>query len=119
MDVLRASIAGNADFVDLFDPSVQVYSLYPNSTGTGNPAFYNAVNRPNNPAVFDTWSAAVDPNNSAYNYKSWNTPRQPNSIPIYLGSDGQPISVRAVQITLRVWDFKTKKTRQVTMVQQV
>ena len=32
---------------------------------------------------------------------------------------GTPIMIQAIQITLRVWDFKTKKTRQVTIVQQM
>ena len=118
MDV-RVLIAGNADFVDLFDPSVQAYSLYPNGAGTGNPAFYNAVNRPNNPAVFDTWSSAADPANAAYNYSTWQTPGQATSIPLYMNANGVPISIKAIQITLRVWDFKTKKTRQVTIVQQM
>ena len=69
-------------------------------------------------AVFDTWSSAVDPNNAAYNYTNWQTPGAAG-IPIYKDNLGNPISIQAIQITLRVWDFKTKKTRQVTIVQQM
>ena len=106
MDV-RVLIAGDSDFRDLFDQQVQQY-------GNGNPSFPAG-----GPRVFDTWSSAADPVNAAYNYSNWQAPGQTTSIPLYKNANGVPISIKAIQITLRVWDFKTKKTRQVTIVQQM
>ena len=40
------------------------------------------------------------------------------TIPIYKRTDfnGAPIRIKAIQITLRIWDSKTKQSRQVSMV---
>ncbi len=97
------------DFRELANPVVQSYS-------GGNPAYPIG-----GPWAFDTWSSATDPNNATYNYATpiWQTPGTPASIPLYQGTNAAPISIQAIQITLRVWDFKTKKTRQVTIVQQM
>ena len=109
MDV-RVLVLGNSDFLDLFDPGVQQYA-------GGNPAFTG-----NGPRVFDTWSSQNDAlSGVSYGPTAWMTPGSQMSIPLYksAGPNPQMISVQAIQITLRVWDFKTKKTRQVTIVQQM
>ena len=73
------------------------------------------------PRVFDTWTSAKDTIDAtpAYDYSGWQTAGTATSIPIFKDANGHPIIIRALQITLRVWDFKTKKTRQVTIVQQM
>ena len=111
---VRVLNAGGTDFVDLCHPSLAPYF-------SGNPAF----NQQNGPIVFDTWSNQVDSSLTGVNYSQWNGPWQnpavapadPRTIiPLYKtpGRNGATISIQAIQITLRVWDFKTKKTRQVT-----
>ncbi|HVS36484.1 MAG TPA: prepilin-type N-terminal cleavage/methylation domain-containing protein [Gemmataceae bacterium] len=100
----------NNDFRDLFDPAVQAYA------SGANPAFLQG----NGPRVFDTWSGAVPATALGPNYSFfWNQPGHPTSIPLYQNGNGTPIQIQAIQITLRVWDFKTKKSRQVTIVQQM
>jgi prepilin-type N-terminal cleavage/methylation domain-containing protein len=105
MDV-RVLLAGDSDFRDLFDQQVQQYATGP--SGGNNPAFTGA----GTPRVFDTWSGAGP-------YALWNTPGLLTSVPLFMRADGVTISIRAIQVTLRVWDFKTKKTRQVTIVQEM
>ena len=105
--VTAAGSVVDSDFRDLSDPNVQLYS-YSNST----------VNQPNGPFVFDTWSSQQD-TVSGVDYSGWPNRNTPTSIPLYKNPAGAPISIQAIQITLRVWDFKTKKTRQVTIVQQM
>ncbi len=112
---VRVLLKGGADFVDLFDQSVQAYS-------NNNPAF-SATGAPNGPRVFDTWSSNPTADTlTGVSYATSTTPGAATSIPLYeaAGTNGPtPISIQAIQITLRVWDFKTKKTRQVTIVQQM
>ncbi len=87
--------------------------------------------------VFDTWSSVNDGIND---YSKWNTTGTPTGPPIpfwttpplpltyqYPGNlPGQTIItpktgsgpiIKAIQITIRIWDFKTNQTRQVTIVQ--
>jgi prepilin-type N-terminal cleavage/methylation domain-containing protein len=100
-----------SDFEDLFqltntnrtDPMQPANQWYfpPNNPGFGNDR------------VFDTWS------NLAPSYTAWQTPNTLASPPIFKDNNNNPIIIKAIQITLRVWDFKTKKTRQVTIVQQM
>ena len=124
---VRVLLAGDTEFRELYHPLVQQFS-------SGNPMFYSATN-PSFPAVFDTWTNHDDTtNNITTTYstewnKPWQTPPLPATaatIPLYqtqpTGANPPPvqaISIQAIQIVLRVWDFKTKKTRQVTMVQQM
>jgi type II secretory pathway pseudopilin PulG len=62
--------------------------------------------------VFDTWSNTLDSTYPNYNTQ-WNTnPPTPYHIPA-------KIRIRALQITLRVWDLKTKQARQITLVQDM
>jgi type II secretory pathway pseudopilin PulG len=99
------------DFVDLFDPSVQAFS-------NNNPAFTPPL-APNGPRVFDTWSNQTDAL-TGVSYTTSTTGGALTSVPLFkIGGVGPAISIQAIQITLRVWDFKTKKTRQVTIVQQM
>jgi prepilin-type N-terminal cleavage/methylation domain-containing protein len=123
---VRVLVDGSSTFEDLFqltnpartDPRTGNLWYYPyNNPNTVDPATTQAAR------VFDTWSSAMDP---TYDYSAWMTPNNLNgsSIPIYKdnganGNPPKPISIKAIQITLRVWDFKTKKTRQVTVVQQM
>jgi hypothetical protein len=111
---VRILLQGGSDFVDLFDPSVVAFTnknaAFPFTTPAGLPS--NA-----GPRAFDTWS-------NQGNYANWNTPGDGTTtftcVPLYKNNiTGQTIIIKAIQITLRVWDFKTKKTRQVTIVQQM
>jgi prepilin-type N-terminal cleavage/methylation domain-containing protein len=135
-------IQGGTDFEDLYqltDPNSPTRPLDPRDQ-TGKTRIYYTLNNSqfpfNGPRVFDTWSSASDesatlsdgktplrygdvpdPNNPGTYYANWSTPGSAWSIPILKDTAGVIVRIRAVQITLRVWDFKTKKSRQVTMVQ--
>jgi prepilin-type N-terminal cleavage/methylation domain-containing protein len=132
-------IQGGIEFEDLYqltNPNSPTRPLDPRDT-TGQTRVWFPVNNPNfapapagqpdNPRVLDTWSSATDaqfnygdtpdPKNAGAYLPVWSTPGGDGSIPIWKDTMGNPIRVRAIQIVLRVWDFKTKKTRQVTMVQ--
>jgi hypothetical protein len=126
---VRVLLFGGTDFVDLFDPSVQIF----NNNTNPNPRFYNAVNAAARqlPAVFDTWSSVTD---DTYNYGfdpalnptatppgtvAWTFPGTDRTIPLYQNRDGQTIRITAIQITIRVWDFKTKQARQITIGQDL
>lgn len=131
---VRVLLAGSTDFVDLGHPSVQAYR-------SGNPA-YNPGVAPHvtTPTyVFDTWTNqdlgqfqysardSADPMNPDYVqrwerygtlatvplYKRWDTTVSPNR---WVGDE---IRIRAIQITLRLWDEKSSFTRQVTLVQEL
>jgi hypothetical protein len=98
-------------FVDLYDPSVAVYD-------NGNPTLWAT----RGPRAFDTWSGALNAQ-PALDYSSWNTAGGVKSIPMWKAApaDGRargPI-IKAIQITIRVWDVKTSLTRQVTIVQAI
>jgi hypothetical protein len=125
------------DFRDLFDlttdPGAALNKLW---FPVNNPAF--AGN--NGPRVFDTWTNAVQGKLPGYDYTYWKTV-DPNDkangpfklIPIYQGrmiapptppqTAPQPVDVfiriKAIQVTIRVWDFKTKQARQITIVQDL
>jgi type II secretory pathway pseudopilin PulG len=87
-------------------------------------------------AVFDTWSSVLD---GIHDYSKWNivapatpgttipfwtlTPliyQYPGTLPsqtITTPVTGSGPIIKAIQITIRIWDFKTNQTRQVTIVQ--
>jgi prepilin-type N-terminal cleavage/methylation domain-containing protein len=74
---------------------------------------------PNQPAVFDTWSNYRDTNPgtgapSGYDYLLWNgNAVAPNkNIPTQIG-------ILALEITIRIWDYKTEQARQITIVQDM
>jgi prepilin-type N-terminal cleavage/methylation domain-containing protein len=105
---VRVLLAGNSDFADLFDPSIQAYS-------GNNPAF---PRNGSGPQVLDTWSSR---NDGIHDYSAWSPLTHAVSratIPLYFDPrTGRTIRVRAIQITLRIWDIKTQQTRQTTLVQ--
>jgi hypothetical protein len=105
---VRVLVAGNRTFTDLFDPSVQAYS-------SNNPAFPRDGS---GPQVFDTWSSR---NDGTHDYSAWSplTPAATRAtIPLYRDErTGRTIRLKAIQIHLRIWDFKTQQTRQTTVVQ--
>jgi prepilin-type N-terminal cleavage/methylation domain-containing protein len=122
---------GNDPFVTLLTPATTplqpinvttnppVFLSYCNSNQAQNTgqAFNPAFSFLTGPMVFDTWTSVRDAIND---YSTWNTASTaaaPNytAIPLWNGSSG-PI-IQAVQISIRIWDYKTNQTRQVTMVQ--
>lgn len=115
---VRVLLAGGTDFVSLDDDSVQVFN-------NNNSAYYIKPARLGAPLVFDTWSNATD---DVFDYNAvtasgkpiWQTPGTFRSVPLYQNpTTGQKIRILAIQITLRVWDFKTKQARQITIVQDL
>jgi hypothetical protein len=109
--VAAANDTQGAEFVDLFDPTVQAFTM-------GNPAFYDATNNATGPAVFDTWSQNTAGNyvySPGWNTRGWGTATAA-TIPIYQDSSGNSIIIKAIQVTLRVWDEKAQLTRQVTII---
>jgi type II secretory pathway pseudopilin PulG len=93
--------------------------------GVGNPSFSTA-----GPLVFDTWSSYIDSPSAVggqYDYSKWNGAVSASRIPIYqrtftnanTTTTTVTIHVRAIQVTLRVWDVKTELTRQITIVQDL
>jgi type II secretory pathway pseudopilin PulG len=106
---VRILLQGGTDFVDLFDASVTAFA------NPGNTSFGGA----GQPMVFDTWSQTQD---TTYpNYSSgWSGPKSASSIPLYQNAAGTiKIRIRAIQITMRVWDEKTQQTRQASVVQDL
>lgn len=98
------------------DPFVTLFSVAPKFTNPGNTAFYNTTLNPSNPsapAVFDTWSSVDDGIGNNYQ-TSWKTGGL-TCIPMWNGITGP--TIKAIQVTIRIWDFKTNQTRQVTIVQ--
>lgn len=105
-----------------------------------NPAFGQFLppinlRRVNGACVFDTWSQAL-PTAQNVDYSVWNpdnlTPVQPYSyttIPVFKNfpnpnANANPvhngtIRVKAIQIVLRIWDYKTSQTRQATIIQDL
>lgn len=111
---VRVLLDGATNFVTLDHATVQAFSH-------NNPAFPAT-----GPFCFDTWS---DENTAGYDYKSnavpgprdrWEVPGAATSIPLYkLGTTGAKIRIRAIKITLRIYDANTNQTRQVSMVQDM
>jgi prepilin-type N-terminal cleavage/methylation domain-containing protein len=100
---------------DPFVTALTTASIYNNA----NPAFCNPLNpgvNPSAPVVFDTWSSL---NDGLSNYSQWNVFGQLTSIPMWNQISVPPRGpiIQAIQISIRIWDFKTNQTRQVTIVQ--
>ena len=60
--------------------------------------------------VFDTWSNQRDSSLTNVDYTNSTTAGAATSVPLFQ-SGGTQISIQAIQITLRVWDFKTKSAK--------
>jgi prepilin-type N-terminal cleavage/methylation domain-containing protein len=92
-----------------------------------------ALNNPNftsnGPLVFDTWSSYRDTNPntgmpSGYDYYApWINPAGGPAqalLPMAAaGTQHGPIRILALEITVRVWDFKTEQARQITILQDM
>jgi type II secretory pathway pseudopilin PulG len=91
-------------FTTLFDPFVQFF-YFSNNT-LFNQLLPGAL-------VFDTWSSVVD-GFSDYSQSLQSSPG-PQVIPMWSGSSA-PI-ILGIKVTLRIWDWKTNQTRQVSLVQ--
>lgn len=96
------------NFVSLHDAAVTQY--WSNTTAFGTAR------------VFDTWSSASTAV-AGQNYRNWKPPVAPNpttdsTIPMYQSNQaaGDLIRIRAIQITIRIWDSKTRQTRQTSVV---
>lgn len=107
------------EFVTLFDPKVTQYEMHQNPAS---PSPFGTAK------VFDTWTSNRQGANS---YPFWNVRHDDNPkptgfdaskagqvIPLYrtTGTGGQTIRIRAIQITIRIWDGKTKQARQTSVV---
>lgn len=107
---VRVYVSGVSNGIDPFVPLTNLAS-YSNS----NPAF------PAGTMVFDTWSQPHDHQNENYSYWSQLNPPTATTIPMWRPFTvaepmGGPI-IKAIQVTIRIWDYKTNQTRQVTVVQ--
>jgi hypothetical protein len=113
---VRVLLSGNSDFVSLDDATVQAFAS--NNPNFNIHATAYSSSSTTNKYLFDTWSGVAD---DIYDFSDWQTGTNSTNhlIPIYQNSSGQPISIKAVQVTMRIWDFKTNQTRQVTVVQDL
>jgi hypothetical protein len=102
---VRVLPQGWSDFADVF----QLGAAY-----TINNPYFNTTS---GPMAFDTWSSLKD---ATYDYSGWNGGTAANgnydAIPMWDATRNAGPVLKAIQITLRVWDEKTELTRQVTFV---
>ncbi len=104
------------------DPFVTLFSLLTTHPEyQHNSAFYSAGN-PSAPAVFDTWTSIDDGIGSNYP-ANWNS-KIPGLTGIPMWNTSNPLVpsgygpiIKAIQVTIRIWDAKANQTRQVTIVQ--
>jgi hypothetical protein len=125
---VRILLSEGTDFVHLDHPSVRRYSGWTQQTNSQycNPSYrWDGAT----PYVFDTWCRATvgryaygGTTNRQYN---WSVPSTYATIPLFRERNaagqyvGDPIRIRALMITLRLWDPKTRLTRQMTIVQDM
>jgi len=127
-----------SEFIDLYDPNwfhpaaFNVAGLWPRAPYNGDNPCYRARNGDTGPRVFDTWSksntlgpppaAGLSPDYDLY-WNKYGHPASPGNpaavgqaagMPIY-----PPLNIRAVQITLRIWDNRTSQSRQITIIQDL
>jgi len=137
------------DFVDLYNASVRPYRSSPNPNGGGNipnnPTFGQGLphvfdtwsqlaegnGAPLIPAIPNDNSFALygsiptNPPAPANNTTpNWLLPGTPMCIPMYSNSksiipNSDLLLIRAVQVTIRIWDFNTAKARQITIIQDM
>jgi type II secretory pathway pseudopilin PulG len=66
--------------------------------------------------IFDTWSSVTD---GTYDYSAWNDTNPASPLGIKYKRIPVKQSIPAIKVTLRLWDKKTQKTRQVSFVQEM
>jgi prepilin-type N-terminal cleavage/methylation domain-containing protein len=93
--------------IKVFNPGTGTFSDLPASST--NLLFTPSMNNPTPPHVFDTWSQR---NDQTYDYSGWSKPGTATSVPLQ-------VQIQAIQITIRVWDRKTQRSRQFTFVQNM
>ena len=98
------SATTGAAFIPLSDAALTAYQ-------NSNPSFFGATGH----YVFDTWSQAPVTSENTVDYTTWATAGTATSIPLYQSN----LSLRAIQIVMRVWDYKQLQTRQVTIIQDL
>jgi type II secretory pathway pseudopilin PulG len=99
---IRVLVVGANDFADLTD----LNAIYPQ-----NAALYGT-----SPQIFDTFTQATQLSLGLPDYGSPTSAQYwPTQIPRY-ASGTTPIRIKAIQISLRIWDVKTEQTRQATLI---
>jgi hypothetical protein len=64
--------------------------------------------------VFDTWRQEAIANNAPFDYTNWNpSGAGPDAATIF----PLPATIVGIQVSLRIWDVRTQKTRQITIIQ--
>jgi len=121
-DLLDTNNGANIPFLPLNDLKILPYAQYTTAAGrpaARNPSFFTGRNFNQPPFVFDTWSQALLTSENSINYSTWATGGTTHSIPLYQNTTGNQLTLRAIQIVLRVYDYKTFQTRQMTIVQDL
>jgi hypothetical protein len=132
--VLTADSYGYASTNSIIDPFVTLADPAFSSNYTYTPPSSNPPSSWAPPAavIFDTWSALND--HVGPSYEQWNAttiqqpgglplpyviPFWPNSVDVISVPTSAPAGpiIQAIQISIRIWDYKTNQTRQVTFVQ--
>jgi prepilin-type N-terminal cleavage/methylation domain-containing protein len=63
--------------------------------------------------VYDTWSNVKD---VTYDYSAWNSSTPSATTIPFRTYNGSDVQILAIQVSLRVWDFKTEQARQITLI---
>lgn len=117
--VLFDRLANFQDFVDLHDIENQPGQMVPlPDRYTPHHPNFSALN---GLRVFDTWSQHQD---NLVDYSTWRSTGLITSVPILASPLPGPGSanvyrIKAIQVTIRVWDLRTEQARQVTIVQDL
>jgi hypothetical protein len=110
-DVLQSDVISFEVQILYPESGVNAFVDVPASSATN--GFNNSVyNSTTGPFVFDTWSST---NDGAYDYSNWmgqGVPPNAKNLPL-------AIHVRAIKVTLRVWDQKTQQSRQLSIIQEM
>jgi hypothetical protein len=116
-DSFPTSVAGSdVLLIDVISFQVQVFdpTSHPPDFGLILPAGRNPALQA--VRVFDTWSSVRD---NDYDYSQWNDTNPASPREVQVKRIPLPISIQAIKITLRLWDRKTNRARQVTIVQDM
>ncbi len=107
------------EFISLHDPLMGKYWMQENNPVRPSNSDLAKIQPVNSVRVFDTWSSRKD---DFYDYSGWASRDTDQTIPMYHNDasvDPNPIRIRAIQITLRIWDSRTKQSRQVSVIQDM